>query len=76
MRFDPSLIELLTDMAVSTGHNLWDGISTVDTSFFKYLKLGTLLFLILIIMFIVQYVFRKFIKFTNNSYDKLQTVEF
>lgn len=71
---DPSLVDLLTDMAVTTGHNLWESVVSASSSVFKYLKYGALVTIILALVIAIYFIFSKFIVGSEStSFGQQQT---
>lgn len=63
---DPSLVDLLTDMAVTTGQNLWDGITSVSSSIFKYVKYVAVIAVIVALVLAIYFIFSRFILRSSN----------
>lgn len=56
---DPSLLDLLSDIAVSTGKNIFDNIWSIGTNIVKY---GAIAAVFLLLILVVIFVYNKFIK--------------
>lgn len=71
---DPSLVDLLTDMAISTGQNLWDGITSVSASIFKYAKYIAVVAIIVALVIAIYFIFSKFV-LNRTSFKARDSVE-
>lgn len=74
---DPSLVDLLTDMAISTGQNLWDGITSVSASIFKYAKYIAVVAIIVALVIAIYFIFSKFVlnRTSFKARDSVETIQ-
>lgn len=65
---DPSILDTISDTVVSTGKNLWDGVSTVVSGSLK--QIGIIAALVLVVLVLVTIISRAFTK-KRSEYTNL-----